>query len=304
MDQVYQLLTGVKGQTAALGAAMFWAAATVLYGRIGRIVPPAEMNLLKNAMAIAMLVATLFPLGSLFAPVAPEALWLLLVSGAVGLGLGDTVYFESLKCMGARRVLLIMMLSPPLAGIGAHLAMGEMMTIAAWLGILVTVSGVAWVITERAAGSDNSDSQHARGIAFGLLAAAAQAAGAILSHAALVRTTVSPLHSGLLRLLGGAMVLVIWMVCRRRPLVGWHRQSTPVRLWGLLLLAVVLGTYLGIWLQQISLKYCAAGIAQTLFATSPLFVIPMAAATGERVSLRAVFGALVAMAGVYLLFAG
>ena len=59
---------------------------------------------------------------------------------------------------------------------------------------------------------------------------------------------------------------------------------------------------MGIWLQQISLRYAAAGVAQTLFATSPLFVIPIVACTGERVSVRALLGALLAILGVGLLF--
>ena len=69
-----------------------------------------------------------------------------------------------------------------------------------------------------------------------------------------------------------------------------------------MLIAVFIGTYIGIWLQQVSLKHSAAGIAQTLFATSPLFVLPLAACLGERVSLRAIWGAMIAIGGVALLF--
>jgi len=36
------------------------------------------------------------------------------------------------------------------------------------------------------------------------------------------------------------------------------------------------GTYLGIWLQQTSLKFAPADIAQTLLATSLIFIIPIA----------------------------
>ena len=59
--------------------------------------------------------------------------------------------------------------------------------------------------------------------------------------------------------------------------------------------------YLAIWLQQISLQHTATGVAQTLFATSPVFVLPMVVLMGERVSLRAVCGALAAVAGIALL---
>ena len=40
---------------------------------------------------------------------------------------------------------------------------------------------------------------------------------------------------------------------------------------------------------------------QALFATSPLFVLPIAARLGEQISFRAVMGVLVALAGVALL---
>ena len=68
------------------------------------------------------------------------------------------------------------------------------------------------------------------------------------------------------------------------------------------MVAVFIGTYLGIWLQQVSLKYSAAGIAQTLFMTSPLFVLPLAAIQGERISWRAICGAIIAVGGIVLLF--
>jgi drug/metabolite transporter (DMT)-like permease len=61
-------------------------------------------------------------------------------------------------------------------------------------------------------------------------------------------------------------------------------------------------TYLGIWLQQTSLKFATTGIAQTLLATSPLFVIPMAVILGEKITPRAVLGALVALGGIGFLF--
>ncbi len=53
--------------------------------------------------------------------------------------------------------------------------------------------------------------------------------------------------------------------------------------------------------QQIAFKFTAAGIVPALGATSPLFVLPFAAGMGDRVSLRAVLGAIVAIVGIWLL---
>ena len=104
----------------------------------------------------------------------------------------------------------------------------------------------------------------------------------------------------LTRLAGGILILLVLSPVMRRAMhVQWRKLS---RIWGLLLITVFLGTYLALWLQQVSLKYAAAGIAQTLFATSPLFVLPIALKMGERVTFRAVSGVVVALAGVAMLF--
>jgi drug/metabolite transporter (DMT)-like permease len=123
-----------------------------------------------------------------------------------------------------------------------------------------------------------------------------------MSRAALAGTDINPLWSTFIRLVGGIVILVIWL--------GVQRQSMRVLkpLLSRRLLMVVAGTaffstYLGIWLQQLSLKYAPAGVAQSLSATSPLFVIPIAVIfAGDKVSVRAVLGVLVAIAGVWLLF--
>lgn len=304
------------GELAALGGAFLWALASVIYTRVGRAVPAAEMNLLKNLVAMAMLGLTLLLVGQALPAAAGPAVGLLLLSGVVGIGLGDTAYFETLNAVGPRRALLLETLAPPLAALLALVFLGERLQPGAWLGIAVTVLGVTWVITERAPrsdatarGSDAAPGPKAaggslrRGLLFGLLAALAQAGGAVLSRAAFLEADVSSLWSAFLRLAAGALVLAVWLALSRERIGGWLRQPGAAALGGWLLVAITLGTYLALWLQQVSLKLTPAGVAQTLFATSPLFVLPFAARQGERVSLRAVLGACLALAGVALLFA-
>jgi drug/metabolite transporter (DMT)-like permease len=296
----------LTGELAALGGAFLWAVASVIYTRVGRAVPAAEMNLLKNVVAMAMLALTLLLVAQALPPAAGPAVGLLLLSGVVGIGLGDTAYFETLNAVGPRQALLLETLAPPLAALMALLFLGERLHPGAWLGIAVTVLGVIWVITERApraALNAAGDGQLRRGVIFGLVAALAQAGGAVLSRAAFLQADISSLWSAFLRLAAGAVVLVVWMALTRCRMGGWLRRPGAAALGGRLLAAITLGTYLALWLQQASLKLTLAGVAQTLFATSPLFVLPFAAWQGERVSLRAALGAGVALAGVGLLFA-
>lgn len=300
MDPLVHVVDSAKGELAALVAALCWAIASVIWGRAGRQIPPLELNFVKGSVGCVLLVITLALQGGLFVAVDPRAVVLLGVSGAVGIALGDTAYFEAINCLGARRALLLTMLAPPLAGVVAWLFLGERLKPIAWAGMALTILGVAWVITERFRGTSGGPSRALRGVGMGVVAAFAQVVGAVLSRAAFTQTTVSPLSSALLRMSAAVVMLFVWIsLARSRTRWTIHRSRD---VWGLVLTATVVGTYVGISLQQFAFKYTSTGVTQTLLSTSPLFILPIVVWRGERVSLRAVAGALVALLGIAMLF--
>ena len=73
-------------------------------------------------------------------------------------------------------------------------------------------------------------------------------------------------------------------------------------MWLRLSLVAFFSTYLGISLQQAALKYTAAGIAQTINSTSPLFVLAYDWWQGAKISWRSILWAVVAIGGMSLLF--
>jgi drug/metabolite transporter (DMT)-like permease len=299
---------GFKGELAALSAAFLWAASSVVYRRLGQRIPPLQLNFYKGAIAITLMGITLFMLGdgqeSIEFHLVPVVF--LIISGVIGIGLGDTAYFSALNHLGARRALLFETLAPPLAAVLALIFLGERLSAGAWCGILLTILGVAWVITERTTTDATINRPQAMlGIIWALLAAVAQASGAVLSRVALSESSVSPLWSSLLRLAAGTLIVLLLLLVRRQyteKTAPYSQPTWPIRLIGILILTAFSSTYLATWLQQTSLKFAPTGIAQTLSATSPLFILPIAASLGERISLRAILGVLVATAGVGLLF--
>jgi drug/metabolite transporter (DMT)-like permease len=292
------------GEVAALAAAFLWALAALLFSQLGKSLLPLVLNLAKGAIALLLLALTLLVLQR--PPVDLEA-WvmvLLLVSGGVGIGLGDTVYFAAINHLGARRALLLETLAPALAALLAGVGLGEVLSWSAYLGMALTLAGVGWVISQRLPpGAEVSPSPSYRGVLYGALAALGQASGAVLSRAALADTSVDPLWSSLLRLVGG-LLLIASLLAGQGQLWPQLKPLGSARILLLVGLAASLGTYLGIYLQQIALKYSPTGVAQALTATSPLFILPMAALLGDRVTRRAVGGAIMALAGVVLLIRG
>ncbi len=293
-----------QGEIAALSAAGLWAFATLMFGRLGKQLSPLVLNLIKGSMAVGFIVLTLAIRQQLLVSLPMGSVWLLLISGVVGIGLGDTAYFATVNALGARQALLLEMLAPPMAAVMSLVFLQERLSVLAWLGMALTLVGIVWVVSERSPRTgavSQSKTGLARGISFGLVAALGQSIGSVLSRAALADTVVDPLWSSLLRLSAGLICiggLLLWRV-KSQPL---DNPAISGRLLGGVAIAAFFGTYLAIWLQQIALKYSPAGIAQSLLATSPIMVLPMALVIGERVTVRAVGGASIALGGVWLLF--
>jgi drug/metabolite transporter (DMT)-like permease len=292
----------MRGELAALTAALLWAVATVMFGRLGKALSPSVLNLAKGAIALGLLILTLAVLGRGIAGLDRPAVVVLTLSGVIGIGLGDTAYFAAINRLGPRRALLLETLAPPLAAVLALGVLGETLGLWAGMGIALTLAGVVWVIAERVPGEYGVGLDY-RGVFYGVLAALGQATGAVMSRAVLADTAVDPLWSSLLRL-GGGCVMILALLRYQGPVSQQLRPLRSPRLLGGVALAALLGTYLAIYLQQTALKYSATGVAQALTSTSPLFVLPLAAALGDRVSGRAVAGAAIALVGIGILVNG
>src|SRR4030042_3975119 len=90
------------GETLALLTAVAWAIAVISCKRSGETVHPIALNVFKNILALVLFLPTLPLFGESFFHDAPTGDYLLLLaSGALGIGLADTLYFMSLNRLGA-----------------------------------------------------------------------------------------------------------------------------------------------------------------------------------------------------------
>lgn len=299
------ILTDFQGEIAALIAAFLWAICSTIYAILGAKIPPLLLNLLKGLVAIFFIFLTFIITNQINPNCNVETGILLGISGIIGIGIGDTAYLKALNYLGARKTLLLETLAPPLSTILAYFLLGESLTFLACIGIFITIIGVVWVITERTKEVVITNNKIGiEGLKWGLIAAMSQSLGAVISRFALSTTDILPLWSTLFRLIGGTIIVVILLLNKKENQITIIKTIWSVKTFLIITFTAFGSTYLGIWLQQTSLKFAPAGIAQTLLATSPLFVIPIAMALGEKVSFRAILGALVALIGIGFLFVG
>ena len=218
------------GELAGLGAAFCWAVAAALFRRCGETIPPFTLNLLKGVIAVAIALATLGVTRASWTNLEVQALGLLLLSGVIGIGIGDSAFFASLNRLGDRRTLLISeTLPPPITALIAFATLGQRLSLVNITGIGITMMGVWWVLAEKRS-KDEVVSPHevVRGIAFGVLSALCQSVGLVLSAAALTRTETGPLWATLMRLLGGTVCLCFVIPVFRQPFfpdIKWTKKT-------------------------------------------------------------------------------
>ncbi|WP_448570806.1 DMT family transporter [Trichothermofontia sp.] len=298
-----------RGELAALGAAWLWAIATLVYAQMGHRLSPLVLNFAKGIVALMLISLTLVwqspPTTRLVDLMRhhPHELGWLCLSGALGIGISDTLYFQTLNYLGARQTLLMGLLAAPFTTVMAAVVLQERLMAVQLLGMGLTIAGVGWVISERTVDRAplGEHSYRYLGIGFGLLTAATHALGALLSRAVLSQGEISALWATQIRLIAGVALTGAWLWLTP---ISLGQQLQPLRspkLSVTIALTAFFSTYLAIWLQQIAFKFTAAGIVQALGATSPLFVLSFAAGMGDRVSLRAIFGAIGAIGGIWLL---
>ncbi|WP_370260201.1 EamA family transporter [Idiomarina sp.] len=291
-------LASVLGQLAALTAAAFWAVASILYHRAGAHFSALQMNLIKGAIASPLLLgmSALFGTPLVFS----AGLWLLALSGMIGITVGDSCHFAALRRLGPWHAMLLEYLAPPLAAFMAWLFLNDGLSGIEIIGALVTLLGVLLVVTERA--PNQQPSLSISGILFGCGAAICQATGLVMAFSVLQTDAIEPINAAFIRLAAGSILLALIVgLSQRHAFQAIFRQCrtiNPMPLLG----AIFFGTFLAIWLQQLSIAHINPGLTQTLLSTAPLFLIPISLLKKQKITLRSLFGALVSLGGIAILF--
>ena len=132
-------------ELAAVGSAACWARAGLLAagpaGHLGAL----GFNRARQLFVASLLMAYAVVTGH-WRELRPDVVWPLLLSGFVGITLGDSLLFTCLNRLGPRRSGILFALNAPLAALLGWAILGERLSGTAVAGIVATVAGVLCAI--------------------------------------------------------------------------------------------------------------------------------------------------------------
>ena len=290
------------GEIAALGTAFSWSFGSMFFTISSRIMGYMVVNRLRLALALVFLLFTHLILSGQLIPnnVTEYHLFWFGLSGIIGFTIGDSLLFRSFVLIGPRLSMLIMSLVPIFGTIIAWLFLHEILELHDLLAIIITIFGISWVILGRK-NNEQEKGQYLNGILCGLGAAFCQAVGLILSKKGLLGNF-SALYANIIRVF--AATLTIWILTLLRGKVSStlerlkHRKAVLMMCGG-----AFFGPFLGVWLSLVAVQHTYVGIASTLMALPPIFLIPLSHwIFKEKITLATILGTVVTVIGVALIF--
>lgn len=300
------------GEISALITSLSFAFTATFFTFAGRLVGSGVVNRTRLLLGMGMLLlAHLLLFGTLF-PQATASQWLWLsLSGVIGLTLGDAFLFQAFLWIGARLSMLMMSLAPVLAALLAWLFLGETLTGGQIAGIILTIGGVAWVIAEQnglarhrepPTASQSPHPNYKLGLLFGLGAATGQAVGLILSKKGLANDFPA-LSGNVIRMLAASSSIWLYALYRKQGRETAQQWRAHPRALPLILGGAIFGPLIGVSFSLLAVQKTEVGIASTLIALTPIFMLPIGAVVfKEKFGWQAIAGTVLAMVGVALLF--
>jgi drug/metabolite transporter (DMT)-like permease len=244
-----------------------------------------------------------------------EALPIFALSGLMGIGFGDTGYFQALTRLGTRRTVLIMQcFTAPAAALIEWLWLGTKLNAGEFFFIAVILAGVAVAM----APGEHLKIPHRQlviGISFGLFAALGGALGAVLSRKAYAVAFATGEHpdpgtTGYQRVLGGALVPAIILLAAKWRSAHAHggvfegkayqvSREKWGRIWPWVLGNAIAGQTLGVTAMQWALEKTPTGIVTAIIAMTPVVVLPLTRLVdNEKIGVRSLAGAGIGVTGV------
>jgi len=291
------------GEIAGLSTALCWTVTAMSFQYASRRIGSVTVNLIRLlfAMLFYMLYSRIF-LGFWFPTDAPAKAWIYLsISGLIGFVLGDYFLFKSYEYVSSKISMLLMTLAPPIAALLGWVMMGEGFSPLNIVGMVMVIGGVAIVVMKKEVENGEKRMKYSvKGIVFAFGGSVGQGVGAVFSKFGM--GDYHPFAASQIRVitgLAGFLILTTLMKKWKALFEGVKDQQSMKAL----TLGSFFGPFLGVSLGMVAFQYTSVGIASTLMATVPVFILlPSHFVMKEKLTLNEAIGAIVSVLGITIFF--
>lgn len=304
-----------KGELISLLVTFLWTVTAMASEVASKRLSPLGLNIIRMFLSLVFLSILMWVVCGQPLPQDADAetwMWLSL-SGFIGYVLGDYCLFNSYLLIGSRFGQLFMTLAPAAAAIFGFILLGERMSVLAVVGMLVTMFGIGLSVLSKGGGHLRlSLKLPLKGVLFGIGAGLGQGIGLVLSkvgmtHYETLITTPEALDimsfaSTFIRAVTGfvGFLLAMLLTRRTRQVVSVCRDGRGM---AFAFLATLMGPFLGVSLSLMATLHTSTGIAQTIMAMTPIFILlPSWYFFRQKITILEIIGALISVAGVMLFF--
>lgn len=287
----------------ALAAAFLWAVASLL-----SVVPAQHLG--TFAYSRWRMGCTSIILGSMalytggWSSVEQSGVATMMLSGVIGIFIGDTALFACLTRMGPRQAGLLFSCHAVFSAILGYFLFSETMTHIEFIGALLVFSGVLTAIFFGRKGQAANQLESIKGnvwagITLGLLAALCQALGGIIAKP-VMQTDIDPVAASAIRMMTAFAAHCLLFISG----VKLARATLPMNIKIFAITAVngFLAMAVGMTLILYALKQGNVGMVALLSSTTPIMLLPILwIYSGKRPNRFAWIGAMMAVAGTGIL---
>ena len=302
------------GELISIGVAFSWTATALLseFGskRLGNL----TLNVLRMGLALVFsLVLFMIVIGNPLPPGASaEAAGWMLLSGVVGYVIGDFCLFQCYIIIGSRYGQLFMTLAPLAAALMAWITLGQQMTGMSILAMLITLAGIGISVLGRGEHHKVGLKLPLNGVLFAIGAAMCQGIGLVLSKIGMDHYEATanmpdwlvPFSANFYRCVAGIIGFTL-LLYFRKGLDPLREAMHDKKGLAVAMATTVFGPFVGVGFSLMAVQYTAAGIASTLMAMTPIIILlPSYWLFHQKITWRAVAGAVISVVGVSLFFLG
>jgi len=194
-----------------------------------------------------------------------------------------------------------MTLVPPMTALFGWMILGEHLTMLNLFGMTLTFAGIAVAIFSRSSKDEKLTLKLApSGILYAIGGAVGQALGLVLSKAGL--KDYDPFAATQIRVIAGIAGFALLVTVMRR----WSGIRAALKNSGgmkSLTLGAFFGPFLGVSFSLIAVKFTKTGIASTIMALVPVFIlVPSYFIYKQKVTIPELIGSVISVCGVALFF--